>query len=158
MRPYPEEVLRAIQTGVVTHFAPELTSNYSKAQFAFAMILFGVATRDYDSAVPDLVDANTTLRALLADASAALAGIARDDAAAARDALAALPAPAASLRLSALRVENEALRTLVSQIAPLIEAADDEPALAALRPSRAAIFAHLSADARKRMVPILTAG
>jgi hypothetical protein len=158
MRPYPEEVLRAIQTGVVSHFAPELTSNYSKAQFAFAMLLFGIATRDYDSAVPDLVDANTTLRALLTDASAALGGIARDDAVAARAALGVLPPPADSLRLSALRVENEALRALVSQIAPLIEAADDDPALAALRPSRTAIFGHLSADARRRMVPILTGG
>jgi hypothetical protein len=158
MRPYPEEVLRAIQTGVVSHFAPELTSNYSKAQFAFAMILFGVATRDYDSAVPDLVDANTTLRALLTDAAAALAGIARDDAADAHAALAVLPPSASSLHLSALRGENEALRALVSQIAPLIEAAGDDPELAALRPSRAAIFAHLSADARRRMVPILTAG
>ena len=158
MRPYPEEVLRAIQSGVVSHFAPELTSNYSKAQFAFAMLLFGIATRDYDSAVPDLVDANRTLRTLLTDAAVALGGIARDDAAAARDALAALPAPAEGLRLSALRAENEGLRDLVSRIAPLIEAADDDPALAALRPSRTAIFAHLSADARKRMVPILTAG
>lgn len=158
MRPYPEEILRAIQSGVVAHFAPELTSNYARAQFGFSMLLFGIATRDFDSAVPDLLEANRALRSLLTDAGTALAGIEREDAAAAGAALAHLPRPTDSLRLSALRADNDALRSLISQLAPLIAAASDDPAFAALAPSRAAIFAYLSADARKRMVPILTAG
>ena len=62
MRPYPEEVLRAIQSGIVAHFAPEVESTYGKAQFAFSMMLFTIALRDYDSAVPDLLEANGTLR------------------------------------------------------------------------------------------------
>jgi hypothetical protein len=158
MRPYPEEILRAIQSGVVAHFAPELTSNYAKAQFGFSMLLFGIATRDFDAAVPDLLEANQALRSLLADAGAALAGIEREDAAAAHGAIAQLPRPTDSLWLSALRTDNDAVRAVISQLAPLIEAAADDPALAALAPFRAAIFAYLSADARKRMVPILTAG
>lgn len=156
MRPYPEEVLRAIQTGVMTHFAPELQSNYGKAQFAFSMMLFSIATRDYDTAVPDLVDGNRALRALLHDASAALAGIARDDARAVRDAIGALPAPSASLRLSALRAEHDALRSAVSALAPMVEPAEDVAELAPLRPVRAALYAWLKADAQRRVVPILS--
>ena len=137
MRPYPEEIFRAIQIGIVAHFAPEVESTYGKAQFTFSMLLFAVATRDYDTAVPDLVDANKTLRALLADTATALAQVdataassrARGDRrrrlSAARDAVAAIPPPAASLRLSALRAENEALRGTISTLAPLLDACSD---------------------------------
>jgi len=156
MRPYPEEVIRAIQGGVAAHFAPELRSTYSQAQFAFSMMLFTIAQRDYDSAVPDLLDANKTLRSVLADAAAALEGIAGDAAAVARTALAALPPAAGSLRLSDLRKENEALRDGVCTLAPLIEPAEDIAQLAPLRPARAAIYAFLLEDARRRIVPILT--
>lgn len=156
MRPYPEEVIRAIQGGVAAHFAPELRSSYATAQFAFSMMLFTIAQRDYDTAVPDLLDANKALRSLLADAAAALEGIAGDAAAVARTALASLPPPADSLRLSALRQENEALRDAVCKLAPMIEPAEDVAELAPMRPARAAIYAFLLEDARRRIVPILT--
>lgn len=156
MRPYPEEVLRAIQAGVMAHFAPELQSNYGKAQLAFSMMLFSIATRDYDSAVPDLVEANAALRRLLGEASSALAGVARDDARAARDATSALPGPATSLRLSALRAEHEALRAAVGALAPLVEPAEDVAELAPLRTVRRDLFAWLKADAQRRVVPILS--
>ncbi len=158
MRPYPEEILRTIQAGVMSHFAPELTSTYAKAQFGFSMLLFSVATRDYDSAVPDLLEAIATLRSLLEGTQKALADVTADGAEDARAVLAALPPAAGGLRLSALRTEHEALRAVISQLAPLIERAADDPELAALRPSRSVIYAYLSADARRRMVPILTAG
>jgi hypothetical protein len=156
MRPYPEEILRAIQSGVAAHFAPELKSTYGQAQFAFSMLLFTVVQRDYDTAVQDLVDANAALRELLASTETALAAIDRDDARAAREAI-ALPQPAQSLRLSALRAEHEALRGIVCQLTPLIELAGDDPALAAMKPVRAAIYSYLSADAKRRIFPILSA-
>ncbi|MHB8683550.1 MAG: hypothetical protein ACYC9X_04390, partial [Dehalococcoidia bacterium] len=143
MRPYPEEVLRAIQAGIMAHFAPEVRSAYGQAQIAFSMLLFMVAQRDYDSAVPDLIDANRALRGLLADADAALADVQRDDARAARERLAVLPGAGASLRLSDLRAEHEALRGALAGLAPLIEPAADD---AALRAVRAAVFAYLAAD------------
>ena len=156
MRPYPEEVLRAIQSGVVAHFAPEVKSSYGQAQFAFSMLLFTIVQRDFDTAVPDLVDANAALRELLGSAHTALAAIDRDDAHAARADF-ELPPPAPSLRLSALRAENEALRAIICQLTPLIEPAADDPALAPMKPVRAAIYAHLSADAKRRIFPILSA-
>ena len=156
MRPYPEEVVRVIQAGIAAHFAPELQSTYSQAQFAFSMILFGVVQRDFDTAVPDLIEDSKKLRELLDQVSAVLDGVDDARAAPARDVLVALPAPAGSLRLSALRGENEGLRTAIGKLAPVIEPAADVPELAALRPAREAVFAHLLADARRRIVPILT--
>lgn len=156
MRPYPEEVLRAIQTGVMTHLLPEVQSSYAKAQFSFSMLLFTIVQRDLDTAVPDLLETNAALRTLLADTSAALSTIDAAEARTGIDAIAALPPPTESLRLSHLRADNDALRGVLSSLAPLIEPAADVPSLASLRDVRAAIFAHLSADARRRIVPILT--
>ncbi len=156
MRPYPEEVLRVVQAGIMAHFAPEVRSAYGQAQIAFAMLLFMVVQRDADSAAADLVDDSRALRGLLADADAALAAIHRDDARAARERLAALPTGAPTLRLSDLRAENEALRGALAGLAPLIEPAADDGGLAPLREVRAAAFAYLAADARRRTVPILS--
>lgn len=156
MRPWPEEVLRAIQTGITTHLAPELQSNYARSQFAFGMMLFGIVQRDYDTAVPDLIEANRTLRSLLSDASDALGQISRDDAQTVIGEIAGIAPPTDSLRLSALRAENDALRAVLGRLAPLIEPAEDVEELAPLRPVRKAIYAHLSADASKRTVPILS--
>jgi hypothetical protein len=157
MRPYPEEVLRAIQTGVGAHFAPELKSNYATAQFAFSMLLFTIVQRDFDSAAADLVDANRALRELIAAADRSLTSVGGDAAAAARTAIAELPPLAPSLRLSALRAENEGLRTIICKLTPVIEPAADDPALAPLNPVREQIYAYLAADAKRRIFPILSA-
>ena len=156
MRPYPEEILRAIQAGVATHLATGLKSLNGQNQFALSMLLLTIVQRDYDSAVPDLVDANAALRELLASARTALAAVERDDARAAREALVP-PQPASSLRLSALRAENEALRALFCQLTPVIEPAADDPVLAPMKPVREEIYAHLAADAKRRIFPILSA-
>jgi hypothetical protein len=158
MRPYPEEVLKAIQTGVMAHFLPELQSNYAKAQFGFAMLLFTIAQRDYDTAVPDLIDHNKTVRALLAETRDALANVTDANPAItmARALLDDVPEPADSLTLSELRKESEALRAGIAALAPIIEPAADEPSLAPLRAPREKIYVYLKADARKRIVPILT--
>lgn len=156
MRPYPEEVVRVIQAGIAAHFAPELQTTYSQAQFAFSMILFGVVQRDFDTAVPDLIEDSKVLRQLLTQVSSALDDVDAARAATAREIIAALPGPAESLRLSALRAENEALRAAISKLAPIVEPAADVVELSALRPARDAVFAHLLADAKRRIVPILT--
>jgi hypothetical protein len=156
VRPYPEEVLKAIQTGVASHFAPELQSNYARAQFAFSMLLFGIAQREYDTAVPDLIEHNKRLRVLLSETNNALAHLAGDASAEARKAIAAAPPATDSLKLSDLRRENEALRAIIAGMAPLIEPAADVAALEPLRDARAKIFEYLKADAKKRTVPILT--
>jgi hypothetical protein len=155
MRPYPEEVARVIQAGVGAHFAPELRSTYAQAQLAFSALLFMVLQRDFDGIAEDLVRSNRELRALLGEADAALAHVAGDDAAAARASIAALPAPAADVRLSSLRAEYDALRDAFAKLAPLLEPAADDARLAPLREVRARAFAWFAADAKRRSVPVL---
>lgn len=157
MRPYPDEVLRAIQSAMGAQFAPEIQSTYGKAQVAYASLLFILAQREYDSAVPDLIDENMRLRGLLADAGVALASVEGEAADAGRGTLDALPEPAASLRLSDQRRERDGLRAAIAALAPVVEPADDEPSLAPLREVRRSIFAYLAEDAQKRSFPILSA-
>ena len=63
--------------------------------------------------------------------------------------------PETSLRLSALRKENDALRGAVSALAPFIEPAGEVAELAPLKQVRADLYAHLAADAKRRAVPML---
>ena len=155
MRPYPEEIQRAVQVVMMSHFAPELTTAYSQRELGVVMLLFQIIQRDYDTAVPDLIDQNLKLRALLAETSTALTALDRDDARAGRDAIGALPPPADSLRLSALRQEHDALRAAIAALAPLIEPAADDASLAPLRAVRLKIYDHLRDDAKRRAVPML---
>jgi hypothetical protein len=155
MRPYPEELYRAINLVLAQHLMPELQTAFSQREAGIVMLLFNIAQRDYDSAVPDLINENAKLRTLLDETSGALAAIDRDDARAARSTLDALPPRTDSLRLSALRAENDALRGAVSMLAPLIEPAADDASLSALRDVRTKVYAHLKADAQRRAVPML---
>ena len=155
MRPYPEEVIQALQRGVASHFFPELTSAYAQAQFMPAQILFGVALRDFDAAAQNLLDANRELRSLLEQVAAALALIEREDARSARELSAMLPAPSADVRLASLRAEFDGLRDIFCKLAPLIEPASADPELVPLAAVRREVYAWFSADAKKRTVPIL---
>ena len=155
MRPYPEEIVQALQRAAGAHFAPELTSTYAQSQFGVGSMLFGIAVRDANTAAQDLVDANRDLRALLSDIEAALPSVQHAAAAAAREALAALPQPAANLHLSALRAEFDGLRGAFGKLAPVLEPAGDDPTLAPLAPLRERAYAWFSADARRRSFPLL---
>lgn len=155
MRPYPEEIMQALQRGMVSHFAPELRTTYAQSQFGAAAMLFNVALRDVDTAAQDLVTANAELRELLAEVEAALGSIDGARAEVGRAALAKMPAVAADLRLSSLRAEFDGLRTVFSELAPVIEPAGEDAALAGLREVRAKVYAWFAADARKRTVPLL---
>ena len=155
MRPYPEEIVQALQRGLAAHFLPELSSSYAQAQAMPAQMLFGIALRDFNTAAQDLLDANRELRGLLATFDDALAQVDRDDVRRARQSLAALPPPAADVRLTSLRAEYDALRQVFCDLAPLIEPAADDPALAPLVPPRDRIYAWCTADARKRSNPLL---
>jgi hypothetical protein len=155
VRPYPEEIVQALQRAAGAHFAPELTSTYAQSQFGVGAMLFGIAVRDADSAAQDLVDANTALRGLLSDINQALPAVDHPAADSARNALAALPLPAGDLRLSSLRAEFDGLRETFVKLAPILEPAADEPALAPLAPLRERAYAWFSADARRRSFPLL---
>ena len=155
MRPYPEELLRAVQMVMVSHFAPELQTAYSQRELGIVALLFSIVQRDYDTAVPDLIAHNAALRGLLVEVRRGLDGIDSADATEARERIERLPEPAVSLRLSELRGESDALRAALSALAALIEPAADDPALAALRNVRLKVYEHLRNDAKRRSVPML---
>jgi hypothetical protein len=155
MRPYPEEVLKAIQNVTMQHFGPELTSPFSQRELMIVGLMFSVAGRGRDTEVPDLIEENRALRELLGEVAAALTGVNRDDAKGARETIAGLPRTETSLKLSDLRRENDALRAALAALAPLIEPAADDATLAPLRDVRLKAFAHLKADAQRRQVPML---
>jgi hypothetical protein len=155
VRPYPEEIVQALQRAAGAHFAPELTSMYAQSQFGVGSMLFGIAVRDSNTAAQDLVDANRDLRALLADFDTALAASEHPGAVKGRHAIAVLPPPATDIRLSSLRAEFDALRQAFSDLAPLIEPAAEDPTLAPLESLRERTYAWFSADARRRSFPLL---
>lgn len=155
MRPYPEEVVQALQRGMVSHFAPELRSTYAQSQFGAAAMLFGIALRDADTAAQDLVSANAELRGLLAEVESALGSIDAARAEVGRAALTKTPSAAPDLKLSSLRAEFDGLRTVFSELAPVLEPAGEDAELAGLREVRAKVYAWFAADARKRTVPLL---
>ena len=155
MRPYPEEIVLALQRGMSAHFLPELKSSYAQAQFMPAQLLFGIALRDADAAAQNLIDANRELRGLLAEVHGVVAAIDRDDVRAVADVFDALPAPAADVKLSSLRAEFDGLRTAFCELAPVLEPAGEDAGLAVLRPIRRKVYDWFAADARKRTVPIL---
>ena len=118
-------------------------------------MLFGIAIREADTQAQVLVDANRDLRGLLADIEVALDGFLDERADAAGKVFAALPAPAADLRLTSLRAEFDGLREAFCGLASLIEPAAADPALAPLAPLRERAYAWFSNDARRRSFPLL---
>ena len=156
MRPYPEELIRILQGGVQAHWMPELRSTYAQAQAGFSMLLFMIAQRGFDTAVPDLIDANARLRGLLEEAREALTDVDAAGASDARARLASLPGRSETMKLSDLRRENDELRGALAGLAGLLEPAGEVKALAALRDVRAKVFDELAADAQARSVPILS--
>jgi hypothetical protein len=155
MRPYPEELQRAIQAVMMGHFAPELTSAFSQREMGIVLLLFNIAQRSADTAVPDLIDENAALRELLNEIANSLAAVDRPGARTAVETIATLPGATDSLRLSALRAENDTLRGALAAFAPLIEPAADDPSLAPVREVRTKVYAHLKSDAQRRAVPML---
>ena len=155
MRPYPEEIYKAIQNVLMQHFAPELRTAYSQRELGIVAVMFGVAARTHDSEVPDLLDENRALRELLTEAVQVMSAPDWLIPSAGREAKAALRTTETSLKLSDLRAENDRLRSALAAMAPVIEPAADDPRFAAMREVRTKVYAHLRADAVRRQVPML---
>jgi hypothetical protein len=62
---------------------------------------------------------------------------------------------AANIYLSSLRAEFDGLRQVFCELAPILEPAADDPALAPLLALRERAYAWFSADARRRSFPLL---
>jgi hypothetical protein len=150
VKPGGVESLRGIQAALADALVPELTSAYAQdAAQTLTMLLESLAA-GWDTAVEDLVSANSAVRALLSQAVQVFAANEGNEPAASlvkmcEDAI-AVP-PAATLRISALTAESEALRAALEHVLVALEdiaaGSADAPAMALRR----SIYAHLRTEA-----------
>ena len=129
MRPNAEEVLRGVQSSLLTYILPELQTEYARTEVMLVSALLGIVAAQADGAAQRLVDDNASLRELAGRGAIALA---RDPARAElAEALGSLANGSdASVRLSELSAANGQLRAAIAQLGA---AAQENASLAGLR-------------------------
>ena len=129
MRPNAEEVLRGVQSSLLTYVLPEVQTEYARTEVMLVSALLGIVAAQSDGAAQRLADDNASLRELAGRGAQALAG---DPAhAELAEALGSLANGSdASVRLSELSAANGQLRAAIAQLGA---AAQDNASLAGLR-------------------------
>lgn len=150
MRPNGEEVLRGVQSSLMTYVLPELQSQYAQTELMVVLALLGIVAGQWDSAAQRLVDDNAALRELAGRGAQALAGA--PEHAELADALRPLAQGVdASVRLAELSATNGQLRAALARLG----AAGQDSDAPALRELRAAVIDHLRADGESRSYALL---
>jgi len=129
MRPNAEEVLRGVQSSLLTYVLPEVQTEYARTEVMLVSALLGIVAAQCDGAAQRLADDNASLRELAGRGAQALAG---DPAhAELAEALGSLTNGSdASVRLSELSAANGQLRAAIAQLGA---AAQENASLAGLR-------------------------
>lgn len=139
MRPNSEELLRGVQSSLITYVLPELQTEYAKTELMLAHVLLGIVAGEWDSAAQQLIDDNAALRELAHRGSdvlgTPLAGELRSLAAESDH----------SLRLSELSLANDRLRDAIGRLGVALQDADS-PSQGDLR---AAIIERLRLEAER---------
>ena len=148
MRPNTEELLRGLQGSLLTYVFPELQTDHGRTELMLTYALLGIAANEVDGAAQRLVDDNIAMRALARDAAGALTPL---DAGLAAELRALADETDASVRISTLVSANARLRDAIGRAGVLLEERN-EPSL---RELRAAIIAHLRAEAQQRNHEVL---
>ncbi|MGB2695792.1 MAG: hypothetical protein WBD55_11490 [Dehalococcoidia bacterium] len=139
MRPNSEEILRGVQTSLLTYILPEVQRAYARTELMVVLSLLGIVAGEWDGAAQRLVDNNAALRDL---ARRGIDALGADHALA--DELRSLANEAdPSLRIGDLAAANGRLRTSLAGLATHLAESDASDASAV----RAAIIAHLRAEA-----------
>lgn len=142
MRPNAEEIVRGVQTSLLTLVLPEIQTEYTRTQVTLMYVLLGIVANGLDGGYERLLADNSTLRELAARAA---------DAVGAQDVLAndlrSLASTEPSLRLSELASTNMALAMALARVA-----ASDAPELASIR---AEIIDWLRGDAEARSLALM---
>ena len=150
MHPNGEEIVRGIQGALATYVLPEVKSGYAQSQMIIVQVLLGMAASEWDGAAQQLVDDNTSMRALAARGADAL-----DEAGEGQSLAGELRTLGdetdASVRLSDLRANYESLRAAIGRLAVLIESSETAP----LRALRADVLEHLRTDLERRSLSLL---
>lgn len=149
MRPNAVEIVRGLQTTLMTEILPEVASAYGQERLQMALFLTENLAQMWDTQVEDLVHDNREMREILRQATAAIAALPpahrprelRELASSLR--AAARGRDEGSLALSALAKRNEELGRLLERLAVVCEDAVGDPGLEPLMPVRQRIYAHL---------------
>lgn len=150
MRPNGDEVLRGVQSSLLTYILPELQTAYARTELTIVQALLGIVAGEWDGAAQRLVDDNRSLRELARRGAEALAS--QDDAAELADEVRSLAEETdPSLRLSDLSAANGRLRDALGRLGAHLEGAEAP----ALRELRAALIERLRAEAESRALPLL---
>ena len=122
-RPTPEEMLSGVARSLTSGLAPELTTDYTRAQLGSALGLLAYLGRQFDSAVQELVEEIESFEAALAASEPELRAAGHD---AVGERVAGVIATAASdLRVSTLMQRSDALQEVLLAVLLVAEAAAD---------------------------------
>lgn len=139
MRPNSEELLRGVQSSLITYVLPELQSEYARTELMLAHVLLGIVAGEWEGAAQQLIDDNAALRDLAARAAAVTGAPIADE-------LRSLSSEAdATLRLSELSSANDRLRDAIGRLGVALQDADAAP----LRELRAAVIERLRLEAER---------
>jgi hypothetical protein len=64
MRPNGQELLRGVQSSLITYVLPELQTEYARTELMLAHVLLGIVAGEWDGAAQQLIDDNAALREL----------------------------------------------------------------------------------------------
>lgn len=122
-RPTPEEMLSGVARSLTSAIAPELTTDYTRAQLGSALGLVAYLGRQFDSAVQELVEEIESFEAALAASEPELRAAGHP---ATGERVAGVIATAASdLRVSTLMQRSDALQEVLLAVLLVAEAAAD---------------------------------
>lgn len=139
MRPNSQELLRGVQSSLITYVLPELQTEYARTELMLAHLLLGIVAGEWDGAAQQLIDDNAALRELAHRGSESAGEPLATD-------LRTLSAETDhSLRLSELSACNDRLRDAIGRLGVALQDADAP----SQRELRAAVIARLRLEAER---------
>ena len=149
MRPNAVEIIRGLQTNLMSEISPEVKSAYGQEQVQMTLFLLENLAQEWDTQVENLVHDNREMRGIFRQAAAAIAALPRaQQPRELRELASSLRAAArgrdeGSLAVSAVAKRNEELGRLLERLAVVCEDAVGDSGLEPLMPVRQRIYAHL---------------
>lgn len=154
MRPTPVEVMRGLQTALLTIVLPEVSSRWAQAQVVYTMMILGMLSHEWEEGAQVFVDDNRGMRELLDRGSGLLKRLGEEtgdgELVSLADGMRTDGGGESSYRPADLMAEADRLREQIITLGELCDRARSEPKLAPLLPLWNDIWAHLGSMAARR--------
>ena len=115
MRPEVDATMQAVIERLAGEVLPALPAGYGQSNLTLLVMLLAASAEQWDNAAAWRAEENAALKALFADATPVVDGPLR------ARLEAAVAAPSAGLRISALNAENDSLRALLIELHAAVE-------------------------------------